>query len=181
MDALHAHGIDEWSAVCSRSFVPLRADGDTGFRGLVRHRQLGRIGVSYVEATASRVYRPAPLIASEPRDDILLSLHLTGTGQVTQAGRTAGLASGAGALYEADRPYALGFPGAMSELVLQVPRRQLRVRDCVLREATARRIDASGHLTVLRHFLGASSPLPTSTPRRRTRSPTPPSACSTPP
>lgn len=110
--------------------------------------------MSRVESTRSVVYRPSRLIAAEPRDDVLLSIHLSGTGRVGQAGRTAGLHPGSAALYEADRPYQLTFESAMSELVLQVPRRRLGVRDGVIREITARPLDAhDAGLTVLRCLL----------------------------
>src|SRR5690349_13869058 len=155
MEALRAHGVDEWSAVCSRSFVPLLADADDSFRGVVRHLSVHDIGVSYVESSPSRVYRPGHLIKSDPRDDVLLSIQLTGVGHVAQAGRSASLTPGAGALYEADRTYDLVFPTSMSEIVLQVPRDRLRLRDSVLRDATARRLPGAPHLIVLRHFLSS--------------------------
>lgn len=154
MEALRARGIEEWSAVCSRSFVPLLADADRSFSGLVRHLSIHDIGVSYVESTSSRVYRSRTLIQQEPRDDVLLSIHLSGSGRVSQADRCAVLVPGAGALYDADRAYELTFPTTMSEIVLQVPRDRLGVRDSVIRDATARQLVANPRLTVLRHFLG---------------------------
>lgn len=153
MEALRARGIEEWSAVCSRSFVPLAADGDGSFTGLVRHLSIRDIGVSYVESTASRVYRSRALIQREPRDDLLLSIHLTGTARVSQADRCASLVPGSGALYEADRSYELLFPGPMSEIVLQVPRARLGGPRSTIRDSTARTLAGAPHLTVLRHFL----------------------------
>jgi AraC-like DNA-binding protein len=153
MEALRARGIDEWSAVCSRSFVPLMADGDSSFTGLVRHISVHDIGVSYVESTSSRVYRPRALIQREPRDDVLLSIQVSGTGRVSQADRCAALVPGTAALYDSDRAYELSFPGPMSEIVLQIPRARLGVRDTIIRDATARQLVASPRLTVLRHFL----------------------------
>ncbi|WP_460788040.1 hypothetical protein [Microbacterium lacusdiani] len=41
MEALRAAGIDEWSRICSDSFVPLRARGDADFRGAIAHRAHG--------------------------------------------------------------------------------------------------------------------------------------------
>jgi AraC-like DNA-binding protein len=153
MEALRARGIDEWSAVCSRSFVPLLAEGEGSFSGLVRHISVHDIGVSYVESTSSRVYRPRALIQREPRDDVLLSIQVTGTGRVSQADRCVALVPGTGALYDSDRAYELSFPGTMSEIVLQIPRARLGVRDAILRDATARQLAATPRLIVLRHFL----------------------------
>lgn len=154
MQAVRAVGIEQWSQLCSDSFVPLRARGNDTFRGSITHLTLGEIGVSRVESTRSVVYRPGPLIAAEPRDDVLLSIHLSGTGRVGQAGRMAALRPGSAALYEADRPYQLTFESEMSELVLQVPRRRLGMRDGAIRETTARPLDAhDAGLTVLRCLL----------------------------
>lgn len=153
MEALRARGIDEWSAVCSRSFVPLSAEADHSFSGLVRHLSIDDVGVSYVESTSSRIRRSAALIRREPREDVLLSIQMTGTARVTQDHRCAALVPGAGALYEADRAYELLFPGPMSELVLQVPRARLRMKDSIIRDSTARVLVTAPRLTVLRHFL----------------------------
>lgn len=140
--------------MCSDSFVPLHASGDDTFRGAIKHVDIAGIGVSQVRSTRSVVYRHESLIAAEPRDDVLLSIHLTGAGSVEQAGRLASLVPGSASMYEADRPYDLRFESAMSELVLQVPRRRVRLRDSAIRDSTARLVarDAEG-LVVLRHFL----------------------------
>lgn len=41
-------------------------------------------------------------------------------------------------MYDAARPYTLSFPGPMSQLVLQVPRRSLGLRDQVIDQVVAR-------------------------------------------
>ncbi|GAB3847716.1 AraC family transcriptional regulator [Nesterenkonia populi] len=149
-----AAGIDEWSQICSDSFVPLRVSNSAqDFRASIHHLQLGEIGVSRVSSKASTVLRPAKLVAAEPRDDVLLSIQLSGPGAVRQADRSATLLPETGAIYEADTPYELHFDGPMSELVLQVPRHRLRLRDLTIREATARTVSSSYPLGVLRHLL----------------------------
>ncbi|WP_285362914.1 helix-turn-helix domain-containing protein [Microbacterium sp. LMC-P-041] len=154
MSTLVASGIDEWSLICSDSFVPLRAAGPRAFEGRIDHVQLGTIGASRVRCGASAVDRTAKLIAGDPRDDILLSIQLSGLGLVQQADRSARLAPGHAAIYEADREYRLEFDAPMSELVLQVPRARLRLRDAEIRDATAREMAPSNSaLTVLRHYL----------------------------
>ena len=154
MDVLHAQGIEEWAQLCSESFVPLQTAGASDFRGRITHLQLADLGISHVSCTRSQVYRSEQMIARNPRDDVLLSLQLTGSGLVEQAGRRASLAPGTGALYEADRPYRLQFGGPMSELVLQVPRKRLGLRDATLRDSSARPLTQSAPaLSVLRHLL----------------------------
>jgi hypothetical protein len=120
-------GVDEWAAVCSDSFVPLGVRGaDQRFRaGLVHVPLTADVGVTRVYSTASEVFRDQRRIASSPRDDVLLSIHGAGLGFVTQGDRTARLTRGSAALYDASTPYTLTFPGQMSELVLQLPRRVL--------------------------------------------------------
>lgn len=154
MALVGARGIDEWAHVCSESFVPLRADGDEFFQGTIAFQRVGDVGVSLVRSTRSMVYRPQKLIDASPRDDVLLSIHLSGTGSVQQAGRSACLTPGAAAIYEADRPYDLRFDRPMSELVLQVPRDRLRLRDASIRDSCARVISKStGSIGVLQYLL----------------------------
>ncbi|MCG7632941.1 helix-turn-helix domain-containing protein [Gordonia McavH-238-E] len=154
MTSLRATGIEEWSQLCSDSFVPLRAVGDDTFRGEIDHRVVGDLGVSRVRCTRSVVRRSSRLIAREPRDDLLLSVQVEGDGLVSQAGRTAQLRRGAAAFYEADREYELRFDRPMSEIVLQVPRDRLAIHAAGIREATARSIEAGDSaVTVLRHLL----------------------------
>jgi AraC-like DNA-binding protein len=127
MATVSVSGIDEWASVCSESFVPLGVRGaDDRFRGGLTHVPLtGEIGVTRVFSTSSEVFRDKRFIDRNPADDVLLSIQGKGVGFVSQAGRTTRLAGGSAALYDASQPYTLTFPGQMSELVLQVPRKTL--------------------------------------------------------
>ncbi|MFE7842477.1 helix-turn-helix domain-containing protein [Streptomyces sp. NPDC057474] len=131
MGVLVARSPDEWAQVITESFVPLSLGSVSGsFRGSVRSSVLGP-SVTLTEVRTrglSVVVRSSRLIRTEPRDDYLFSLHLDGEGSVLQGGREAGLAHGGGALYDASRPYELRFPTDTQELVLQMPRGQLRDR-----------------------------------------------------
>ncbi|GAB0102254.1 hypothetical protein JMUB6875_12210 [Nocardia sp. JMUB6875] len=81
-----------------------------------------------------------------------LSIHLTGTGWVDQAGRTARLTANAATLLDTARPYELRLDSVQSQLVLQVPR--VRLRGAVIRDSTARLIDLDAPtLIILRHVL----------------------------
>ncbi|MCP3013868.1 AraC family transcriptional regulator [Nocardiopsis dassonvillei] len=153
MPTLNAEGIEEWSLLCSDSFVPLRASGEGPFRGVIDHLHLDGVGISRVRSTASTVARSRRLLAVEPRDDVLMSLQLSGAARVRQSERLAGLRPGTAALYDADREYELRFDAPMAELVLQVPRARLHLSEKVLQESTARVIDRGPGLAVLRHFL----------------------------
>ncbi|WP_448004503.1 AraC-like ligand-binding domain-containing protein [Agromyces bauzanensis] len=152
MSAVSVVGVDEWAAVCSRSFVPLRVrSGDDRFAAsLTEVRLTDSIHVTRVRSTASEVFRDHTTIRRNPRDDVLLSIQGRGRGAVHQAGRRATIASGSAALYDASTPYLLEFPSRMSEIVLQLPRSALGIPDRAIPEITARRIDpGTGSMAVL--------------------------------
>ncbi|MEV0406041.1 helix-turn-helix domain-containing protein [Actinoallomurus sp. NPDC050550] len=131
MGVLIAESVDAWAQVITESFVPLSLGSvDGSFRGSVSAHALGP-AVTLTEVRTrgfSVVVRSARLVRAEPRDDYLFSLHLDGEGAVLQDGREAGLPCGGGALYDASRPYQLRFPTDTRQLVLQMPRDQLRDR-----------------------------------------------------
>jgi AraC-like DNA-binding protein len=93
------------------------------------------------------VLRSPHLVRREPSDDCLFSLHLDGEGAVFQGANEAELSCGGGALYDASRPYELRFPTYARQLVLQMPRDQLRDRGSRVEEVCARGLPA-GHPAV---------------------------------
>lgn len=152
MSALNVVGVDEWAAVCSRSFVPLsvRSGDDRFSASLSSVRLTDEVSVTRVRSTGSEVFRDRTMIRRNPRDDVLLSIQGRGRGAVHQADRRAAIANGSAALYDANTPYLLEFPAEMSEIVLQLPRTTLGLPGGVVSEITARRIDpATGSLAVL--------------------------------
>lgn len=131
MGIVIARSADEWAQVITESFVPLSLGSVSGpFRGSLRSSALGSVATLADVRThgPSVVLRSARLVRTEPRDDCLFSLHLDGEGGVVQGGREAALTCGGGALYDASRPYELRFPTGTRQLVLQMPRDQLRDR-----------------------------------------------------
>ncbi|MFG2730425.1 hypothetical protein [Streptomyces canus] len=131
MGVFVAESPDEWAQLITESFVPLSlGSASRSFRGSVRSSVLGPAATLTEVRTHgySVVVRSARLVRGEPRDDCLFSLHLDGEGAVLQDGNEAGLSCGGGALYDASRPYELRFPTGTRQLVLQMPRDQLRDR-----------------------------------------------------
>lgn len=149
----------EWAEVCSESFVPLRVRSvEPSFRATLSHVELSsRVGVTRVASMSSEVYRSDRVIAREPRDDLLLSIHGAGIGTVVQDGRSAALRRGAATLYDSSRPYLLSFPSSMSELVLQLPRTALGLSESRLREVTARPLAPSAPLRALTALASAAT------------------------
>ena len=147
----------EWTRACSEAFVPLsvrRAAPD--FSAFLTQIELAPgVTVSSVKSSASDVVREPRLIRDSPREDIILSLHRTGSGYVTQHDRRARLTPGSAALYETTSPYTLSFPAPMSEIVLQLPRSALALPGRTIAERTANTLTPSGSLRALAALLGS--------------------------
>lgn len=149
-----------WAEACSSAFVPLRArSAAPQFRASLQQLVLTPdVALTRVASGASEVYRSDRVIAQHPRDDLLISLHRSGTGSVTQHGRQARLRAGSAALYDASAPYTLTFPGRMSEVVLQLPRRCIPATGPAFAELTARPLPDGGPLRALTALAASANP-----------------------
>jgi AraC-like DNA-binding protein len=112
-----------WADVVTQTFVPLECDAPdrARFRGDIRHRQVGLIGIAEVTASALGVRRTSAAIARGPRDDLIVVLQLAGTCRTGQGAVAAELAAGEGAAVATDEGYFFEFPGRFRQLVLKVP------------------------------------------------------------
>jgi AraC-like DNA-binding protein len=145
-----------WSRACSRAFVPLtvhRTAADFTAQ-LSQTEVIPGVSVATVCSAASDVIREPRLVRDTPRDDILLSVHRTGSGSVRQHGRTARLGPGNAVLYDASSPYLLSFPGRMSETVLQVSRGTLPAAGNSFNDMTANTLPSGASLRALAALLG---------------------------
>ncbi|HEY2278976.1 MAG TPA: helix-turn-helix domain-containing protein [Streptosporangiaceae bacterium] len=151
MSRVDVTSVAGWAQACSSAFVPLRArSAAPRFRASLQQLVLTPdVALTRVASGASEVYRSDRVIAEHPRDDVLISMHRTGTGSVTQHGRVAGLRAGSAALYDASSPYTLTFPARMSEVVLQLPRRCIPAAGHGFAELTARPLPEGGPLRAL--------------------------------
>ena len=139
-----------WADVVAQTFVPL--EGETTvrrvFSGTIRHRRVGRIGITDVRASAQRVRRTQSKIAQAPRDDLIVVIGVAGQCNVGQRSNSASLSVGEGAIVSAQEPYFFDFPDAFRQVVLKVPTQLLRQPpgfDCALRIS-------SGPANLLRHL-----------------------------
>src|SRR6476469_2273594 len=75
-----------WADVVTQTFVPLECDApdERHFGGGVRHRQIGSIGATDVQASALPRTRPAATIAHAPGDDLIVVLHRRGMCRTAQ-------------------------------------------------------------------------------------------------
>lgn len=150
----------EWMRACSTAFVPLRVRSmDAQFEASLEQVELAPgVTLTSVTSHASDVVRDHAVIAANPREDILLSLHRKGGGAVSQHGRTARMVPGAAVLYDASEPYTLSFPGQMSEIVLQLPRRAVSRVGHAFEDLTARPLQSGGPLRALAALAGSVRP-----------------------
>lgn len=139
-----------WADVVAQTFVPLECDSlaRRAFSGAIRHRRIGRIGITDVRASAQRVRRTRSKIAQAPRNDLIVVVHVEGQCHVGQRSNAALLSAGDGAIVSARETYFFEFPDAFRQLVLKVPPQLLRamqVRDDSVRLA-------AGPANLLRHL-----------------------------
>jgi AraC-like DNA-binding protein len=127
-----------WREVICAAFVRLAAEPvvASGFSGRIEHVPVGDLELSTVVAEGQHVRRTRSLIAHSDEEYLLASIQLRGLGRVEQDGRTATLSPGDLAFYDSTRPYTLHFDDPFHQLVVQVPKRELPLRDT--RRLTAR-------------------------------------------
>lgn len=160
-------GAEEWAHVCSDTFVPLQAKAvDVDFSAGLSHLDLTpTIGITHVRSTRSEVFRHERDIVRHPRDGFLIAVHGDGQGSVEQNGRRVVMGRGDATIYDTETPYTVGFPGFMSETVLQVPRRVLDPRAVRSSTLTARLLAYSNPaLAALRTLLAATIDSPPRSP-----------------
>ena len=87
-------------------------------------------------AGSQHVRRTRTLIAQGNEEYLLASIQQRGIGRVEQDGRAATLSPGDLAFYDSTRPYTLHFDNPFHQLVVQIPKRDLMLRDT--RQLTAR-------------------------------------------
>ena len=116
---------DFWKAALAESFVPLEVispGNSPDFRGELTGFDLGTVRVREVKAGPHTALRTRRLVSAAPSGCYKLGLMQGGSAVLTQDGREAVLGPGDFALYDADRPYTLGFSGMHRMLILVFPR-----------------------------------------------------------
>ena len=139
-----------WHEVICSAFVRLEAEtlpSEQPFQAEIFSTDLGALALSRVHAQPHTVRRSPSLISAEPRDEVLVSLQLSGVGVVMQDDREAVLEVGDFALYDATRPYNLVMPGEFDMLVLQFDRQFLLERCPFPEPLTAVRMRSNGKVT----------------------------------
>ena len=112
-----------WADVVTQTFVPLECDAPDrrSFGGHVRHRQIGSIGITDVQASPMRARRTTATIARAPSHDLIVVLHLRGTCLTGQRAVAAEINPNEGAVVTTDETYFFEFPTRFRQLVLKLP------------------------------------------------------------
>lgn len=128
--------LDYWREVICAVYVQLDVEP------VVREQFAGSVSLtSWGDTRISRVGSRGQIVNRRPgatKEDCLISLQVTGTGRVTQSGRTAVLQPGDFALYDTTQPYELAFDGNFDQIVLQFPREALIARNVHIESTVAR-------------------------------------------
>ena len=122
--------VKAWQAEVARSCVPLSIAvmrGD-GFEGVFADRALGDAALTQLRTGRHQAIHDPAHIRRSDSDYVLGSLQLLGTGILEQDGRRARLEAGGLVFYDATRPFAWTAVGAFGQLVVRVPRGDLRFR-----------------------------------------------------
>lgn len=126
-----AEAFEYWHDMICATFVKLTASSNqcTLFNGRIEHSAIRSVELSVVEASSQRVTRTKRLVSEDAEDYILASVQLRGRGRIDQDGRSAHLSPGHLAFYDSTRPYTLDFANEFKQLVIQLPRAQLGIRN----------------------------------------------------
>lgn len=138
---LHASNPDEWEAIVSECFVPLRCQSfDDNFSGEMTHAALDEgASISRLTTGGLRVERTPRLAARSAGEDLHLSFQLRATGRIHQHDRVVHMTAGDLAVYPTYVAYQQDYSRPhQRQLILQMPRRVLDVPTGVLSAAYGR-------------------------------------------
>jgi AraC-like DNA-binding protein len=145
-----------WRDMVCDTFVELECESTSvdHFSGTMANSSISDIQFSSVNSVAQHVWRTRSKISKSDRDFFLLSLQTSGSGRLTQDGRTALLQPGDFALYDTTRPYDLRFEDNFGQLVLRLPRSIVTGRLVEAENLTALRVMGNkGAGMLASHFL----------------------------
>jgi AraC family transcriptional regulator, positive regulator of tynA and feaB len=129
-DVRESERFDYWHEVCVRAFVDLTTERARGrpFRGAIRQRSLGHVGVSDIDSVDQQVIRRAREIAASPRGIYFVNLQVTGQSTLRQGRDHISMSTGDVALIDASRPFDMGFSAPFRHASFKVEHHLLRPR-----------------------------------------------------
>ena len=120
-EPLRVAGSDDWTLLCSRSYVPLSTVAEPDFRGEMFAADFGEASVSQIGSTPSLIARDRRRIRSDPRETLILSMFLRSGGSVVQRGHSTHIGGGSGYLLDTDMPYSVRFQTPYDMLAVRLP------------------------------------------------------------
>lgn len=120
--------VDLWRQFISETFVELDCRGMSrdDFFGELRARAVGGLGISAITTDAYDVLRTSSGISDSSTDDFIVSVQTEGSSIIRQLDREVRLNPGDFTLYDATMPYHLHFESRLSQLVVKIPRDNLK-------------------------------------------------------
>jgi AraC-like DNA-binding protein len=112
----------------SLQYVPCDEPTDHALTATLEHRALSNLDIHLVSSTKQCLKRVPQRATDNEGEFFLVVMQVAGSGEVTQDDRRAVLAPGDFTMYDTTRPYALDFSAAFQQLVMSVPRDQLRLQ-----------------------------------------------------
>ncbi|WP_171207969.1 MULTISPECIES: helix-turn-helix domain-containing protein [unclassified Ruegeria] len=139
---------DFWRDVICDAYLPITCTtpNRSEFHGQISLTRLPRLNLSRVSGSPQHVRRSRSEIGRDRGAYFMISLQLSGTGAVVQAGREAVLAAGDFAAYSTIEPYEIRCETPVDQLILQVPRSAMLARLPQADLLTARRIQSTDGL-----------------------------------
>lgn len=117
-----------WRQFISETFVELDCNGMSrdDFFGELRARSVGGLGISTITTDAYDVFRTSSSINNSSTDDFIVSVQTEGSSTIRQLDREVTLNPGDFTIYDATMPYHLHFESRLSQLVVKIPRDNLK-------------------------------------------------------
>lgn len=133
-----AENFAEWKAIMSNRFGRLSlSTWAQQFHGEIRSTEIDGAYVTEISASPHEVQRKAQQISAEDPTHLKLSLLLSGSGLMTQDGRTAILQPGDLAVYDTSRPYTFEFTDDVHVMVMVFPHNMLGMPAHITQHVTA--------------------------------------------
>lgn len=144
-DGSTATKIEEWLHLLRRLFVkleylPTDAAADKALAAQVESRTFADLHMHLVSSTKQSLERMPQRPSDSEGEFFLVSMQVSGIGEIRQGGRSAVLAPGDFTIYDTTAPYALQFGAEFQQLVINVPREHLKLHVPGAENLTACRI-----------------------------------------
>jgi AraC-like DNA-binding protein len=119
-----AERLARWEAHNEHALVGLTAStyAEEGLLATSVNVDVGTVAVAGIQGNQHVIERSPALVRRHPKDAVFLSVLLAGEAFLYHSGGCTTIRAGEAIVYETRRPYLFGFPTAMAQVMLDVPR-----------------------------------------------------------